>query len=366
MKIKSEKGSVVVLALIFVVVLGIMLGSLIIVPSAISGSTRNRNALQAFYAAEAGAKRAIAACKIKNSNWTSWLGTEVRLIDGDEFTRYKVNIKDKTTSTVPDWVTQNKVPKSGNYIITSQGQTKNSKTTVECEIDISGKETVSLPKAGVFVKEEIEVTGPNKIPAHNDAQDKNLPAIACGSNKVSDKFIVDNPNKIQLNYDDDDIQPIKVEAYSDQRDIPKLVQNGNYLNEEMYYHDGDLEITTQNIDLYGKPSVIFIHGNLTINAKMNIKNVMFIVDGNVTLGPQANNTNFVKSVIYSNKNMIINAGGIDLNGGSNLIIHGKLSIKGGVNNFNGNSDTNIDFEDILNKAANNSNSMTVSVEKWKK
>jgi len=145
------------------------------------------------------------------------------------------------------------------------------------------------------------------------------------------------------------------------------------LTEEMYYYKGNLEVNTQNITLDGLPSIIFIDGDLTINVKMDIKNVLLVVNGDVIIGENANNSNLEGSVIFTNGDMTIK-GGIDLNTGtlngvttgSNLIVLGDLNIEKGINNVNGNSDTNKTFENIINSSGQTGGGNTVTITRWRK
>lgn len=365
----GERGSVTLIALMVFLMVAIFVSGLFIVPSALSLTTQHIDLVQAEYAAESGVKRAIAACKSGITNWNSWVGTDCALVK-DESPTYRVTIK-KSNGEIPTWITNNLQPETGNYIIRSTGKTNGSITDIICEISITNN-NVNFPEASLVVKGEITVAGGvNPFWVHNIAIDrtenkgKNIPKVICGTDEVSSKVLVgstpDEINKYLIKNSPLTLPDIDIDSFKNEASF-KYKENENNLSNSRYYYGNDLTFQG-NVTLNGFPSVIFVKGDLIIQSNINVRNIMFIVEGDVTLnGP---NINLDKSVIYTKGNMTVNGSGMNLNGGSNLIVGGNLKINQGITNFNGDSDIMDTFENIINGNGNQFGYM-VSVNKWRK
>jgi hypothetical protein len=77
----------------------------------------------------------------------------------------------------------------------------------------------------------------------------------------------------------------------------RITANENYNDEHLYYHNGDVTISSSLNIVDGEKYTIFIEGNLTINHPSDIVNITvsegsflgFIVRGNITFGAKARN-----------------------------------------------------------------------------
>jgi len=120
----AQRGSATVFAVITMVFLGIVIAGLLpMLTQEMKAATSDRDVVQAQYAAEAGAKRAVQQLDQKittTSSWTSWLGT-YRSLDATTNAAYRVTLEPTIDATHP-------LDTSTTYTVTSTGKAGNATT----------------------------------------------------------------------------------------------------------------------------------------------------------------------------------------------------------------------------------------------
>jgi hypothetical protein len=327
---QSEAGSITLIAIIVMVAFGILLAGLLpfITHTGVSAAYSVRS-LQAHYAAEAGAKRAIVGLAQGSGNW-GWLGNEVNLTDNAILNaRYQVSVTSETG------VTLTGTPAAGTYKVTSVGSYGRSTKTVTVQVDIA---TGTLPDltAGLCIGGKISR---DSSVTSNIQIDGNVPVRVSGS--VTDVSFSANvkDHKENLRFSIPPIDGTKVMNGA----VPLSLKLGstNALTSGKTYYTSTGGLTLQgssaqntNIQCNGDGfAVIYVRGNLTLDfGGGNFQNIVFIIDGDLIV---KNCPSFSGNLFYCN-NANFSSSASDFS--SQLVTRGNLvlgSSRGNINKYNG-------------------------------
>lgn len=305
MMVKARKGSAIVIGLVAAAVLLALLAAVApMVTQSLHFQGLNKDAVDAQYAAEAGAKRAISAIRQGKTSW-SWLGAAIRFPVSDAASTKTYIV------TISPAITNGSGPAAGQrYTIKSNGYVGKWTKTVTVQVD--------TPQAGSSAK---------TIPAY-PAYIGSLSAVSLsGANADIYTGEAFPPALItQTQYKRLGNQTIAIPSYdfaaykAAAQPLPTIVMNQNYLTSGsgLYYYDAEttdpvnktLTITQNNAQIIGKStgSVIFVKGSLTFAASaggMNISNgqIFIIATGDITIN---NNANFSGVVLLAGGNITFN------------------------------------------------------------
>ena len=129
--LKGKKGSALVLSLaVMLLLVGLTAAMVPFINSQIRHSALNVNAVEAQYAAEAGAKRAIVGIVKSRKDW-AWIGLPNPVANGSEATKYYV-------ATISPAITDGAAPVGGTYTVTSTGTVNGFKKTVVATVKSGG------------------------------------------------------------------------------------------------------------------------------------------------------------------------------------------------------------------------------------
>jgi hypothetical protein len=132
--LKSQHGSVTIIAVFFVVFFSIILSGLMpMTINQVSLILKSRDTVEAQYAAESGVKRAIVAFNSTAQDW-EWLNSDRPFIDDAKSKKYKVTIYQSSDLTTP--VTPN-VTSNSKYVIKSIGTVGKSSKTVYADVGVT-------------------------------------------------------------------------------------------------------------------------------------------------------------------------------------------------------------------------------------
>ena len=167
--IHDNRGSVTMLAIGVMVFLGIILsGVMPMITQEVRMGTLNRDAVEAQYAAEAGAKRAVASLLALSTDW-SWLNAE-KNFTGENGKTYKVGFTTSTavckvTSDCASYITPSNgtAPTSGCYCLQSTGKVNGMTKTVAVATKISAASMPAALQSIVFGNANIIMNNSAKI-----------------------------------------------------------------------------------------------------------------------------------------------------------------------------------------------------------
>ena len=149
--INNQRGSVLIMSLLVLVVLGGMLvAASPMIVNEVKMNTVNRDMIDAQFAAEAGAKVGIAAVYAKNTDW-SWLGSPRNLVNGNATKTYSVTIS-------PAPPADGKLISGQAYVITSTGTVNNAIKKVIVNVTPGGASNV-FTKYASFSNGKIDING---------------------------------------------------------------------------------------------------------------------------------------------------------------------------------------------------------------
>ena len=149
--IDNQRGSVLIMSLLVLVVLGGMLvAASPMIVNEVKMNTVNRDMIDAQFAAEAGAKVGIAAVYAKNTDW-SWLGSSRNLVNGNATKTYSVTIS-------PAPPADGKLISGQAYVITSTGTVNNAIKKVIVNVTPGGASNV-FTKYSSFSNGKIDING---------------------------------------------------------------------------------------------------------------------------------------------------------------------------------------------------------------
>lgn len=349
---RQQRGSISIMVLLIVLFLGIILmGLLSRVNLGARSVSQTANLIEAQYAAEAGAKRAIVGLQQGRTDW-GWLGEDPVTFSDNADKTYTVTIAPNPVS-ASNVIVDGEPPSPGNYTVTSTGRitgTQDSFTkTIIAEVSITSLAPNDVPKDyGVYAggKDENDrsiYTASGSIPINNTKIAGSGKIIGIGGSCTKDENTSINlPSYSYSEYIASSPTPRPLfPAASPLKDNTNLLAGGNY------YYNGTLTIKypqNNNITLKvntGNTVVVFVKNDLIFDTNLNVDisgtgKLLFIVGGTVqTIG---NNSNFKNTLIYSHGN--INLGqNSNFNNGCCLISKG--AIKFGQSNNVSNLDLNL-------------------------
>ncbi len=290
MILKKQDGSATVFALITLVFLAAVAAGLMpMLTTDLRYGMTTRDAIEAQFAAEAGAKRAIVAFMNADTNW-SWLGSERVFADDPSITKtYNVSISPQ--------ITNGSAPSPGDYTITSIG------------------------KVGKVTKQVVVVV--------------HVPSGGSGGGSHSDdpsyvtNYLIYAGGTITL--DGSFTQHGKIAAQG------SITQNGS-LNADnqssLLPHTAgikwfpDFSVLTANI-ASGRPvnTSISNKGDVSLSGG-NYNNQTIIVNGNLNID---NNTNFSNTTLYVTGTITVKGGGVNFNNSCYIVAGGDINVKGSPN-----------------------------------
>lgn len=327
---QNQRGSVTVLALVTMTFIGIILAGLLPMSSnELKIGTLNKDMIEAQYAAEAGAKRAIVEFN-QGTPDLSWINGNIPFTDDVTKKRYNVIIylaSDNTKTPVPF----SNLTSGNTYVIQSAGTvgktTKNVSVTINVPSSDSGgvfSKYTTYSKGTLTVDNTPKITGDigsgNSITVNSStpliygtAYTPNVPvfnqwswnkdAVTGGYKKPTseDSLSVDIPAILPATYDGTGTSlPSNGWKYTN------TVASGNY------YYNNSLSLGQGNVKgVSGQSVSIYINGNLDLNNAMSITadNLIIYAKGNINLSDAK----------ISGKNVTIYAGGqINMNGTSSI------------------------------------------------
>lgn len=146
----NQKGSILILSLLTMIFLGIILSGIVpLVNSQILYSSLNNDAVEAQYAAEAGAKRAIVGLMKNRTDW-AWIGAQQPFTDAYSTTEknYKV--------TLDHPINNGATPTAGvTYTITSVGSIGKAQKTVVVNVTAGSSNTVF--QYGIYAAQDMSL-----------------------------------------------------------------------------------------------------------------------------------------------------------------------------------------------------------------
>ena len=318
-KTSSNRGSVTILAIGIMAFLGIILSGLLpMITQEVRSGAINRDVVEAQYAAEAGAKRALVEFyKIKlgqTPDWT-WLNKDKPLLNNVNEKKYNVitYIEPSTTHVTPD-TTATKA-----YTVQSTGTVNGAKKIVKFSINITAAALSAAPPNPLAVGDTAIYAGGN-IEFKNNGVVNNASTAAGGNN--SDKYNMNNP------YDNYQYKSLSIPQYS-QSSFPgaKTVPSGsNPALSGKYIVNGNWEFAN-NTNFTGD-ATIYVTGNIVLPQNFNFNGQFLIIAAGNIDGGKSNNNNFSKAVLLAYGNIEFK-NNLNLNG--TMIAAGNVSLKNGAN-----------------------------------
>jgi hypothetical protein len=316
---RCESGSATVLGLMVAMFLLILAAFMaVVVNNDQTFGTENRDVLEAQYAAEAGAKRAMAYFLQTSGNWDwSWAHGAQQTFTGNE--NYQVTVTINGTNTP---IANNAAPLSNTaYRIVSVGRVGSATRTVTLIATTGGSGNYPVMYAGNNIVNSSNIT--------TNGADVVYGGTINGSPHVGGGY--------KLVHKTLSLPTFKASDYSGSPSLPTSGNNVN-LSSSKYYINGDWTISG-NLNLNGN-ATIFVNGNLSNSNSVNINGtVLLIVNGNI-----ANSSNFsmTKGVVIATGNLS-NSSTFNINGGGALLVGG---------NINNSSDMNLNYDSAVLSSLN--------------
>ncbi|VBB08134.1 Hypothetical protein LUCI_3399 [Lucifera butyrica] len=255
----------------------------------VSAAVNNRDVIEAEYAAEGGAKRAIVEFNQTGTDWT-WLNKDQQFDTDFPTNQKKYNViiyKSADASKTPVTPVFNA---NNTYVIQSVGTVGKAKKTVLVTVNV----TTGGGGAG-GITNYLMYSGGNISLSGSYTQHGNI--AAKGSIDTNGSLAPDNNSTLLPNQND----------ISWLSDFPVLTST----------IDSDRPKTTVNPDK---------KGNYTLSGNYN--NQTIVVNGDVTI---AANTNFSNTSIYADGTIDLQGGGINFNNNCYLVANGDITMNGSVN-----------------------------------
>jgi hypothetical protein len=319
---QGEAGSITLIAIIVMVAFGILLAGLLpfITHTGVSAAYSVRS-LQAHYAAEGGAKRAIVGLAQGSDSW-GWLGNEVNLTDsmGTDI-QYQVNIIPSLTG----------VPADGTYTVTSVGTCGRSARTVKVQVTITRG-------IGMFpdIMADLLIGGDIINQTSSNLEMGSSGNIAIAGKKDSDIIL---KNDLAKNFSTQIFTIPTIDftkAMSGATALPLPSASNRTVNlqtEKVYSHNGTLNFDNKykncgyNANGNGY-AIVVIDGDLNWNTTGNNMNgnILFLVNGNIHINTSVS---FASCCFYCNNLYIGASGG---NFGVKLMVRNNIYLSTSLNN----------------------------------
>jgi hypothetical protein len=284
---QGEAGSITLIATIVMVTFGILLAGLLpfVTHTGVSAAYSVRS-LQAHYAAEAGAKRAIVGFQQQLNDWDWANNSGITLATGNPST-YSVSINPA--------INAGNAPTTGTeYTITSVGRVGNQtrKITILAKINTSTSDTpttFSFPDAAIAAGGTVKIQKNACVTINGDIVSKtSVPETNNNSTFNGSHTLSKNSDLVFPVLSSDFINAFK----SDADDFP-IISSGtqNLTKGKKYYHSGDVSLySTQTITYTasGGTAVVLIDGDLKIDGDKDTQqkfenSILLIVTGKVQI-----------------------------------------------------------------------------------
>ena len=301
----NQKGSAAIMAIGVMIVLGLFAVAILpMVTNEVKFSKINSDAIEAQFAAEAGAKRAISAFFEKATDW-NWIGLEQSLVKNIPDKKYKVSIS-PTISTKG-------YPPPGTYEIKSTGTVNGISKTVTVQVAVTGGggklNDGQGANSSIFTK-AIFAGGALMLDQH---------ANITGSIAANGAIMVDHHSNISGDITQyAGIYPLP-SFYSGGKFDPALYNKGaafpwpsggKYtLSQPLYYVSDNLTInknTLLDVTTANGTTIIYVKGSVVIDQNVDIAsgdNILLIAAGSVAISQNLNKNN------SSYGNLVVVAGG---------------------------------------------------------
>lgn len=308
---KSQAGFTTIASIIIVILLIIMgIGLLTMITSGTRIAPIGRDALEAEYAAEAGAKRAIIEFNKINSDPTSpvwtWLGSEIAFVNDVNTKKYKVLICDDNAD--HNIALTPKFDKNYKYLIQSTGTVGKARKTVTVKVEVKGgggsPGSDVFGKFGLFSNQKMQIDNTPKIVG--DVGSNNTITVNSSSPLINGKAYTPNvPVMDQWTWNRNAVtggyqyaNPAgTLDVASLIPKMPDWTYSGTQLNpasgatltNSSYFYNGNFTTGKTYTAVSGTSVTIYINGNLQLtkqsetSAAIRGDNVTIYVTGNVIL-----------------------------------------------------------------------------------
>jgi Tfp pilus assembly protein PilX len=325
-EIQNNRGSVTVIAVFTVLILGIFVAG--IIPRATTElklSTKNRDNTEAVFAAEAGVKNVLVGFLNYNSDW-SWLKNDQQFA-GSVNKKYNVTVKDASNQDIA----QASSPAVGTYTITSigtvNGATRTIIVSVNMPIGYNGRSSTSstgswnIPiDAGMYAS-TISIKNNANIGIGGAKVYVGSGGFSEGNNSTPVTAITETITLPQF-----DINKIKAAAGT-QTSLP-TVANSNLSG--TYYINGPLTLDQHTPNMTANNAIIFVNGDLNItDNSFNLNGTVAIIANNIYI---KNNAGLDQPLLIALNDITI---------ANNISISGGAFIAGGTININDNASLNL-------------------------
>lgn len=313
----TQRGSVMVSALITVVFLTIVISGLLpMVSTQVSLSSKNNDTIEAQYAAEAGAKRAIVGITNKRTDWKWTIGNmQNAFVDG--------TTKHYITSISP-LIVDGAIPATNTtYTITSDGYVGNAHKRVVVTLKKSsgpfnyaafsqGSMLINQPKINgdIYSNGHITVNSSTKNTVTGTAYCKENDYTIYTPAAIGKGFKVPNPTETLDFSHLMKTMPNITKSGIDLQTLTKDKSGDFTLSDGSYYYNSDYGMYNQSYNIAsGKSVIIYVNGDFNIGKNITGGNITIYATGNITFNGgsvQASSGGTVN--IYANKVLTLNSG----------------------------------------------------------
>jgi len=350
----NQKGSLTLIALIFMVFFSILIAGLLpVITNTFVSATSNIDFIEAQYAAEAGAKRAVVGFQQKRLDWAWANGLPIKMSNSSTNKTYEVTITPQGSTPA---LTNGNAPAAGNYKITSVGKVGKDTKTISLNISVASSSNFGLiPNAALYIGGNFE--GKNNISLNGNAilggtLITHKPPTVTGQIKDKQK---------NLTFPQYDFESYKTNAEA--INLPNQNQGGEItinLRGKKCYYDGNFTPDKNDFNFEGgEGSVLFINGNLDLknNIKFNGK-VLLIVNGYVDF---KNNATLSNCILVATGDVTVKNG--EQIGGA-IVTPQSVYVKNN-GNFNARADLANFFNSYMSSNNNeNTNTGSVTISGW--
>lgn len=325
--LKSQSGSAAILGILVIMFLGIVISGLLPwVTSLAQLAPKNKDAVEAEFIAESGAKRAVNEFNKFNlsqtSDW-SWLNADIPVTNDQQDQSKIYNVKiylsgdTKKTSVIPS-------SKSNNtYTIESTGKVNGISKTVSVSISVTGGENGGgNPPVIPQMAGDTAIYAARSLELKNGATINGASIASGGDISAGNNLHIANPYTLYENKTLTFPQ-FSAEAY---KNYSGLGSGSTNLNGGTYYISGDW--TIDNNATFSGDGVIFVNGDITFPQNVNFTGKILIISTGNMDASNSNNVNFVNGVLVS-------YGNIDAKNSFNLtgaiMATGSISLKNNAN-----------------------------------
>jgi len=315
--LKNQKGLVTVIGILIILIFIIMSAGLLPwVTNETRLATKNRDVLEAEYAAEAGVKRALVEFNKESPNW-DWLHLDQPFINDSTTKKYNVTIYLASDTTTKTPITP-EANSSNIYTIQSTGTVNGAVKTVSVSIASGGNPPVDPKVASdtaIYAGRLLEFKNNGTI---------NKASIASGGN-INGGVNVANPYAKYSNKSLE-IPQYAVESFQGSPALPLPTNNEIKLTEGKYYVSGDWN-PSHNSTISGD-GIIFVNGNIIFPQNVNFTGkVHIIATGNMDAS-NSNNVSFNKAVLISYGDITAKN---TFNATGSVVATGNITFKNGTN-----------------------------------